>query len=561
MTYSVLKEYLFPIILIIILTCPKFVQSQDTILTNIYTLDEPVSNIDGLGSKIIIRTPSILYRLGDDNEFEKIRDLDPSKDQKYTWIASVEPRGNFKTYNTDYIIPSRIAQYGIIGAFLPGYHHDNITIAKDGKVIYTTFRGSILRYEVRGLYKIKNRWETVNNVYVDDSIKITSTYSAIYKDTAYNIFGLDTIKGVDPTIGIVNKINGKYYLCSDKLYRLEKNYWTQIKFTTDAQHHFIKLAVNKNETYFLSSECFGIINLEKSQIIDTLLTNSKESEFFDMKWIKDRSYLSNSDGTLHIYEKGKSFKKVLIGSPIYDINFSINQQEAFLSTKSGIYKLNLSDLKVTFLYPLFETFQTMFVDSKLIATTSHGLFMEHNNKLREIVPRTEFNKYGLTVFQGLIYAGSVEGLFVIDKSLLLKDLTNSFKVIEFSDRKIKNIWLISFLVFLLLVLIIVLIVQDRKSKQKIVSSTKKAIVINPDNIRKIVTEQPQLISVELIADYFETSTVQLNRILKRYNTSGLVLLKSIKLDIVKEMIAQEKSLEEISKRVGYSINYIKRNLL
>ncbi|MEY2596307.1 MAG: hypothetical protein RI965_1579, partial [Bacteroidota bacterium] len=38
-------------------------------------------------------------------------------------------------------------------------------------------------------------------------------------------------------------------------------------------------------------------------------------------------------------------------------------------------------------------------------------------------------------------------------------------------------------------------------------------------------------------------------------------LKSIKQDIVKDMIAQGKSLEEISKRVGYSINYIKRNLL
>jgi DNA-binding CsgD family transcriptional regulator len=55
--------------------------------------------------------------------------------------------------------------------------------------------------------------------------------------------------------------------------------------------------------------------------------------------------------------------------------------------------------------------------------------------------------------------------------------------------------------------------------------------------------------------------VQLNRILKKYNTSGLAVLKSIKQDIVKEMMSQQKSMEEISKRVGYSIGYIKRNLL
>jgi transposase len=74
-------------------------------------------------------------------------------------------------------------------------------------------------------------------------------------------------------------------------------------------------------------------------------------------------------------------------------------------------------------------------------------------------------------------------------------------------------------------------------------------------------ENPKIISVEAIAEYFETSTVQLNRVLKKYDTSGLAVLKSIKQDIVKEMIEQDKSLEEISKRVGYSINYIKRNLL
>ena len=85
--------------------------------------------------------------------------------------------------------------------------------------------------------------------------------------------------------------------------------------------------------------------------------------------------------------------------------------------------------------------------------------------------------------------------------------------------------------------------------------------INPDNIREVVLNNPQLISVESIAEYFETSTVQLNRILKKYDTSGLLVLKSIKQDIVKDMMVQDKSLEEISKRVGYSINYIKRNLL
>ena len=58
-----------------------------------------------------------------------------------------------------------------------------------------------------------------------------------------------------------------------------------------------------------------------------------------------------------------------------------------------------------------------------------------------------------------------------------------------------------------------------------------------------------MVSVEAIAEYFETSTVQLNRILKKYDTSGLAVLKTIKQDIVKEMITENKTLEEISKLV------------
>ncbi|MEY3920528.1 MAG: hypothetical protein RL634_289 [Bacteroidota bacterium] len=560
MTYSVLKNYIFIKTLLILLMCSSFLQAQDTILARIYTFDEPVSNLDGHGDKIIARTPSKLYRLGKDNEFEKIQDLDPLKVEKYTWIGKDDRRGNFTTYHTDYIIRTRIISYGGIGAFLPGYHHDKITIAVDGSVVYAMFRGNILRYEITPFYKIKNRWESVRNVYVDDSIKITSTYSAIYKDSSYDVFGLDTIKGINYSSGEATKINGKYYLCSDNLFRLENNRWNPVNFSFQSNHHFRKLVAHKKNTYFLSSECFGRIDLENNQIIDTILLSEK-NEYFDIAWLDNRAFVSNKDGYIYVYEEGKPISKVFIGSPVYDINFSLNNKEAILASKAGIYKMTLSDLRATLLYPLYDALQTVFVEGELIVTTSHGLYMVHDNQVREIIPRTEFNKYGLNVFRELIYAGSIEGLFVIDKSLLLNDITNSFKAVEFSVNSSNNILTVSILIALLLIFVVILFIQNRKNKKQVISNVRKSVSINPDSIRQIVLEHSTLISVEAIAEYFETSTVQLNRILKKYNTSGLAVLKSIKQDIVKDMIAQGKSLEEISKRVGYSINYIKRNLL
>jgi hypothetical protein len=70
-----------------------------------------------------------------------------------------------------------------------------------------------------------------------------------------------------------------------------------------------------------------------------------------------------------------------------------------------------------------------------------------------------------------------------------------------------------------------------------------------------------LISVESVAEHFSTSTVQINRILKKHNTSGLKLLKDVKGEIVMAMIEKKASIEQISVRVGYSIAYLKRNYL
>jgi putative ribosome biogenesis GTPase RsgA len=152
-------------------------------------------------------------------------------------------------------------------------------------------------------------------------------------------------------------------------------------------------------------------------------------------------------------------------------------------------------------------------------------------------------------------------LYVIDKGILLNDIAKSLKSEEFKNNKdLIYRWGIAFLCLLILIAISIIYYYVKKRKNELVQPRKSSI-INPDSIRQVVLENPALVSVESIADYFETSTVQLNRILKKYNTSGLAVLKSIKQDIVKEMMTQQKSMEEISKRVGYSIGYIKRNLL
>lgn len=560
MENSVIKRHVFGVILILFIILPLSIVAQDTILTKIFTFNEPVYNIDGGGEVIIARTPSAIYRLNEDKEFEVIQRLQPENIGKHTWLSKIDRKGNFTTYHTDHLPPKKIAPYDPVGIYLPGYHHDNITVAVDGNEYYAVFRGSILKYEVRSFYKIKNRWESVRHIYVDDSTKITSTYSAIYKDSAYDVFGLDTIKGINYASGEAIKINNRFYLCSDQLFRLEAGQWQKIVFSPATNHHFRKLITHNKDTYYLSNEGFGRIDLTSDRIIDTILLNPKE-EFYDVAWLENKAYVCNRDGYVYIYEANKPIVKVKIGSPVYDVNFCPENEHAILSTKSGIFELELSNLKSKLLYPIYDAVQTLYINGELMIATGHGLYIKYDEKIYELIPNTEFNKYALIQFRDLIYAGSIEGLFVIDKWILLNDVVNRFKAVEFKSTQYKSNWILIIFLTALLLFISILLYHNRQRKNQVAKLTRKAMAINPENIRQVVLDNPSIISVESVAEYFETSTVQLNRILKKYNTSGLILLKAIKQDIVRDMLAQEKSMEEISKRVGYSINYIKRNLL
>jgi len=196
-----------------------------------------------------------------------------------------------------------------------------------------------------------------------------------------------------------------------------------------------------------------------------------------------------------------------------------------------------------------------------LITTLHGLYIYFEGGAKEIIPRIEFNKHGLSVHEELIFAGSIEGLYVLDKGMLLNNVLKSLQETEFKDKRQLQFNIGVILLVIALIVIAYLVYQNLKKKKESLRLMRKGTTINPEIIRQIVLENPKIISVEAIAEYFETSTVQLNRVLKKYDTSGLAVLKSIKQDIVKEMIEQDKSLEEISRRVGYSINYIKRNLL
>lgn len=526
--------------------------AQDTVFVQKHSFKETVNNLDGDGRNLIVRTVNHAYLLGSKG-FEEIRGIDLTGG-RYTWLRTVNQQVQFSTFNTSQIAGDKQVKSGSLGELLPGAYYGGITKGQTGNRIFVTYKGSVLEYEINSFYTLAHKGKSVRCVYNDARMKITATYSGVFIDSAHWIYSETPTVGGDYSNGEVSRINDKYYLCKDFIMVLENMQWRRIDKSISSPA-YRKLNTHQGDVFYLSDNSVGVIDLETGVILDTIF--QQHGVLYDMKWMNNQLVVASEDGNLYCLPPDKKVQKIFVGSSVYDIN--VSDSTAILSCRDGIYKFDLQTKKVNKLFHLEEAVQSVYFGKDLLISTFSGLFVVHNQSLFNLIPHVEFNKLGLSVWDGKIFVGSVEGLYVIDGGRLLYDIIPGLTPFERTQRtpQIYIYVLLISLVILFGVLYFTIRKRQKTLKLEVIRKTK----ITPEGIRAVMLENENLISVEAIADYFKTSTVQLNRILKRHNTSGLNLLKEIKKEIVLSMLEKKSSLDQISQRVGYSGAYIKRNYL
>jgi uncharacterized protein YneF (UPF0154 family) len=162
-------------------------------------------------------------------------------------------------------------------------------------------------------------------------------------------------------------------------------------------------------------------------------------------------------------------------------------------------------------------------------------------------------------YDKFIYAGSVEGLFLIDWPLVKLDLIPGLTPTVLNKINYTQYVVIILAVTLTIFLFAFFILRRKKNDLEKVMYKKEKIT--PDSIRELMLANEKIISVEAVAEYYKTSDNQLGRILKKYDTTPLALLKDIKKEIVLDMIDKEIPLSKIALRVGYREAFIKSNFL
>lgn len=520
--------------------------AQDTMFVRSLPLDSAVRNIDSDGEFLYLRFENGFYKWEDNKQ----RFIENGK-FKYSWINFDSSR-NIKVINhNDIIKPSVINSAKKLANFIPGIYNYTTTTARVGNLLYICYNGAVIEYKIIPEFTRVHRGNSIRHIYTEPGLRVISTYNGIFIDTLFDQFSKLKIdeKITRYSNGEFVKIDSLYYLCQDNLITYDRNL-NELKtvINTEGTPRFRKLLSYNSKVYGLYDNAFGEVNLKTGN--RTYLINENLTDFIELN---GKLYISSSSSVLYEMNPDETISKYNLKAPINDL--FIFDKDLFIGTNSGLFKLK--DSSIVEEIPNTEIVQALVYEGRIIFSNNSGLYYLTEGMVSPLIENIEFNKLALHQDQYFLYAGSVNGLYIIKNNQLKDIITNSPSVL-----KKDNFFIIIISITLLLGIIIpLLIIRKRKQQERDKLFLKRKIIIDKNLVKDVILNNPKILSVGQLAEHLNTSVVQLNRYLKKEKTTGLVQLKSVMNEIAIEMYKNGSSVEEISKRVGYSKRYIKKNFL
>jgi AraC-like DNA-binding protein len=310
------------------------------------------------------------------------------------------------------------------------------------------------------------------------------------------------------------------------------------------------------ETVALFTNRVSFFNPETLSESKVLLSGK---EFTDMELTGDTLLCADTSGALYRLTKNGWSDTLHVPGCIYDIGKEGDQ--LLLAGASGIFRYSSGSM-ISNLVNGVPAIQTAATARYIFFTNYEGLYLLMNDTVFTIVKNIEFNKKALSIHNNLLYAGSIDGLYTIQLNSFQSNMLPGLKPVKIkvTDHETAY-WKWAIGVLLVILIALAWLVIFRKRTAELVIQPVKAPVISPEALRDLIRAHPELITVQALADKLNTSVVQLNRKLKKYNDTPLNLMQDVKREIAKEMQAGGYTMDEIARRTGYSKRYIRENFL
>jgi AraC-like DNA-binding protein len=530
------------IIYFLLIFSPFPVFSQDTLFVNKHHFNSPVQNIFRAKETIFAKTTTKLFQLND-KEWVPI-DQDFSK--PYVFY-----KDNF--YESDFIPKSELFEIGPMKELIPQKGRFIATAARAGSRFFVASGSELFEYEIREHYSRSYFNMSIRDIYIEDGLKVISTYSGIYVN--------DTILLRNPNYsnGPLAKIDSSYYLVWDEI----SNFYPpdSSKVIPNGTSLFAgkarKLIPWNDQTFALHTQSVSMV-LPEFQ----LKPIHQGLEYLDLEVYRDGLIFSTIQGLCLRWDGTKVDTLAKIPSRIRDL-FPIGNR-LILASDLGVYELNNGDKNS--LKKIANTLNSVMTTlddfGNLWIATENGLHVLTPNYPDPIViiPNVEFNREALLLSGELLYVGAVDGLYTLNTYEIEKSyLPNLLSSVEIPLQERKSSWIIAGFIALTSLLTWYYITFRRSKKSMVNSSLSNKSVWDLNDLENQILEQ-RIFTVENLAEYLETNPVQLNRNFKKMGTTPGKFLKKIKLKQAQEFLKSGLSLEEIASKIGYSVKFLKNEL-
>lgn len=519
--------------------------ANDTIFITKHHFEEPVNNVFLANGKVYTKVGSHIYRKN-----------------KSSWeMMSGEYKKYFVFYDKDFFEHDYIPKEHLyedlrfMKELIPQRALTNATIARDGNTMFVSTGGSLFEYQINTTYSVIFSDLSIRHIFREPGLSVYSTYGGIFfqrrDSTMVKAKGLGHSNGnfLHSSLGDI--------IASDFLFGLSPtDSFVHLPISFGVQQGKVRKAIMKKDTMMIMLTN-SICTYHAETGVQTLVLNE---EYTDMEVLGDSILFTTAEGKLFSMWNGKTRLLSDVGEKVRDI-FPI-AEGLYLAAFNGVHFYSFNEHRITKTLNVKRTSGVVRDNEQnLWVATDGGLFVIPQNEeiIIPFIKNVEFNRGGLTYYNDTVYAGSINGLYVIDAWSVSKlNIPAAIHKVKVQNRQLTVAGIIGVIAVSLIAWFVTSYIRKRRKILVPADNRPKKTVGMAEIEQDILTYNIQ--TVEGLADHLHTNTVQLNRMFKSFNTTPGKFLKTVKMNLAKQMLREGKPMQEVVAATGYSAHLIKSEL-
>lgn len=403
-------------------------------------------------------------------------------------------------------------------------------------------------------------------LYRNQSIRAISsnyvgTYSGIYHQG-------QALSFPDFTDGYIREYGDTAFICFNGLVRLTKNdtaiFFNATNVSTLIGNEDIGrvsdiMYMSKERSYYLASDK-GLYHVDSIFSKATLIYSSSTKS--PVVFISDKFNIVHFAASNRILRYAQSSKRIdtmaTFKDPIID-GLAIGRV-FYVVTKNNLFSL-LTNGQIEDKADFREAHTLLNLnDKELLIASNYGLFQFNleNKKKDVIINAVEFNRRALYRNATRVYAGSINGLYVLDLQKI-NDLINR-NAFAGSKVNLDPKWIaILIALALLFVTVSITLIKTRRNLKLITTELQEKTSEEKwgrEDVELYIKENLTAVSIKSILENFDTNTKQLYKVL--HPDKPGTIIQNLRQEILVKMRSEDANAKQIAEATGLSESYVKK---